>query len=34
MKKQKLQLPHWGKKRGNWHYNKNPARGNISSIPL
>jgi hypothetical protein len=20
--------------RGNWHHNKNPARGNISSIPL
>jgi hypothetical protein len=23
-----------GKKRGNQHHNKNPARGNISSIPL
>jgi hypothetical protein len=24
--------PHWEKKRGNLHHNKNPARDNISSI--
>jgi hypothetical protein len=34
IKEQELQPPHWGQKRGNQCHNKNPARGNISSIPL
>jgi hypothetical protein len=25
---------HRGEKRGNWHHNKNPAKRNISRIPL
>jgi hypothetical protein len=30
IKEWELQPPHWG----NWHHNKNPASGNLSSIPL
>jgi hypothetical protein len=29
---QEIQTLHRGEKRGNLHHNKNPARGNISSI--
>jgi hypothetical protein len=34
IKEQELQPSHLGEKKGNWHHNKHPAMGNISSIPL
>jgi hypothetical protein len=33
IKEQELQIPSWGKRKGNRHHNKNLASGNITSIP-